>query len=250
LGGLILWSNALYGTTFRGGALGTGTVFKVNLDGSGFVTLHSSDGGPRASLLVVSNTLYGTTESSGALGGETVFMLNPDGTGFTNLQNFANDPGNGPWAGLASSGGTLYGTTYGGGDFGLGSVFALNLDGTSFTNLYSFTSGTDGAHPQGSVMLLGNVLYGTASQGGNAGDGTVFMLAPTAGTQQLSIVVSNGSAILSWPTNLTGLILQSSTNLELPNAWTAVTPGPTVVGGLNIVTNPITGAASFYRLGQ
>jgi uncharacterized repeat protein (TIGR03803 family) len=33
---------------------------------------------------------------------------------------------------------------------------------------------SDGAHPYGGLILSGNTLYGTATQGGNSGYGTVF----------------------------------------------------------------------------
>jgi len=39
--GLVLSGNTLYGTTFRNGISGRGTVFKVNTDGTGFMNLHS-----------------------------------------------------------------------------------------------------------------------------------------------------------------------------------------------------------------
>src|SRR5258708_3657521 len=37
---LILSNNALYGTTEKGGSSGYGTVFKVNINGTAFTTLH------------------------------------------------------------------------------------------------------------------------------------------------------------------------------------------------------------------
>jgi uncharacterized repeat protein (TIGR03803 family) len=65
-------------------------------------------------------------------------------------------------------------------------VFKLNTDGTGFTVLHSFTTGhgnknghasnADGAWPEAGVTLSGNALYGTAHQGGEAGNGTVFKL--------------------------------------------------------------------------
>jgi uncharacterized repeat protein (TIGR03803 family) len=219
------------------------------LDGTGFKTLRNLTGGPRASLLILSNAIYGTTESDGSFGGGTVFKLNTDGSGFTNLQNFASDPGNGPWAGLILASNSLYGTTYASGDFAQGSIFMLNLDGTGFTNLYSFTSGSDGSHPQAALCFFGNTLYGTASEGGSSGDGTIFRLALTpGGTHQLTIVVIGTDAILRWPTNATGLTLQSTTDLRSPITWGVVTPGPVIVNGFNTVTNPVSGAARFYRL--
>jgi uncharacterized repeat protein (TIGR03803 family) len=55
-------------------------------------------------------------------------------------------------------------------------VFAINTDGTGFTNLHSFASSSDGANPYGGLVLSGNTLYGTASQGGSHSDGTVFAI--------------------------------------------------------------------------
>jgi|GEM_PF-6842971 len=60
--GLILSGNTLYGTAFRGGSSGTGTVFAVSTDGMGFTNLHSfngsSDGArPYAGLILSGNTL-------------------------------------------------------------------------------------------------------------------------------------------------------------------------------------------------
>jgi len=249
LGGLVISGNTLLGTTYRGGSLATGTVFKVNVDGTGFTVLHNADGGPRATLLLASNVLYGTTEAGGTFGGGTVFKLNTDGTGFTNVQVFAGTAGDGPWGGLILSGGTLYGTTIGGGDSGEGSVFGINVDGTGFTNLYSFTGSADGAQPQGSLISAGDSLYGTASSGGGSGSGTLFKLSPgQSGGRQLTIVISGSNAILTWPTNAAGLLLQSTTSLVPSVTWTPVSPGPVALNGQNIVTNPISATQKFYRL--
>lgn len=38
---LVLVGNTLYGTAFSGGTNGTGTLFAINTDGSGFTNLHS-----------------------------------------------------------------------------------------------------------------------------------------------------------------------------------------------------------------
>jgi uncharacterized repeat protein (TIGR03803 family) len=39
--GLVLSSNTLYGTASHGGSFGNGTVFAINVDGTGFTNLHS-----------------------------------------------------------------------------------------------------------------------------------------------------------------------------------------------------------------
>jgi uncharacterized repeat protein (TIGR03803 family) len=252
LGGLIISGNILYGTAYRGGGLAAGTLYRLNTDGTGFATLLDSDGGPRAALSLSGNTLYGTTDSGGSLAGGSVFAVSTDGTGFTNLQSFTAGQGNGPWGGLLVRGSTLYGTTYGGGDLAKGSIFTINTDGTGFTNLYSFSGATDGEQPQAGLVANGDSLCGTTSQGGNSGTGTIFKLPvelPFSGSPELTISVVGNNVVLTWPANATGFNLQSTTNFAPTAIWNGVTPGPTVINGLNTVTNPIVGGQNYYRLG-
>jgi uncharacterized repeat protein (TIGR03803 family) len=202
---LVLAGNVLYGTAVYGGTNGSGTVFSINTDGTGFTALHdfaptlgssatNNDGAtPRSSLLLSGGVLYGTTSLGGTNGTGTVFALNTDGTGFTTLHDFAaltgsyvNADGAEPYAALVLSGSILYGTTAGGGTNGSGTVFAVNVSGTGFTVVYTFTSSanetnSDGAHPESPLILSDNVLYGTAADGGLNGDGTVFSIS-TSGT--------------------------------------------------------------------
>ncbi|MGA2029223.1 MAG: choice-of-anchor tandem repeat GloVer-containing protein, partial [Verrucomicrobiota bacterium] len=209
---LILSGNTLYGTTQYGGTNGFGTVFAVNTNGTGFTNLYSftiayqaggislgtegplriivtnSDGAnPSGGLTLSGSTLYGTAGNGGGSGFGTVFAINTNGTGFTNLYSFTaggndsssaytNSGGIFPLAGLILSGNTLYGTAEAGGSGGNGTVFAINTNGTGFTNLYNFTGGSDGADPQAGLILSGNTLYGTASDGGSGGNGTLFAL--------------------------------------------------------------------------
>src|SRR6266446_1753782 len=159
---LILSGNALYGTAANGGSGGSGTVFALNTNGTGFTNLHSftvlifdpvlqsgypyinSDGAYPIALILSGNTLYGTADEGGSGSSGVLFSLNSDGTGFTNLHTFqsnhygANEDGVGP-NGLILSGSTLYGTA----DLGAfsldGTVFAFNSDGAGFTTLHGFT---------------------------------------------------------------------------------------------------------------
>lgn len=64
---------------------------------------------------------------------------------------------------------------------GLGLIPVDQVTAQNFTDLHSFDFGTNGAHPYGGLVLLGNTLYGTAADGGNLGvvfavntDGTGF----------------------------------------------------------------------------
>lgn len=174
--GLVLSGNTLYGTAQVGGIADRGTVFSLNIDGSGFTNLYSftnSDPVLPGSLILSGNTLYGTTFLGGSSGNGTVFALNKDGTGFTNLHSFTGIDGTGLIADLILSGNTLYGTAFLGGGSNVGTVFSVNIDGTGFTNLHSFT-GSDGAEPRTRLALSGTTLYGTASRGGSFDTGTLF----------------------------------------------------------------------------
>jgi uncharacterized repeat protein (TIGR03803 family) len=82
---LVLSGNTLYGTAGTGGT-GSGTVFALNTDGTGFTTLHSfsakpgpsytnSDGATPNGLILSGNTLYGTAQSGGSSNEGTVFSL-------------------------------------------------------------------------------------------------------------------------------------------------------------------------------
>jgi uncharacterized repeat protein (TIGR03803 family) len=192
--GLVLSGNTLYGTANAGGTNGSGTVFAINTNGTGFTNLYSfsatdtngcnSDGAdPEAVLLLSGNTLYGLANGGGSSGNGTVFSVNTNGTGFTNLYSFSATDGNGnnrdganPQGPLTLSGNTLYGTAAYGGSSGAGTVFAVTTNGTGFTNLYSFTGGNDGSFPLAGLILSGNTLYGTANAGGTNGSGTVFAI--------------------------------------------------------------------------
>lgn len=129
--GLVLSSGTLYGTTEAGPSLslGQGTVFRVNIDGTGFRTLHNfdySDGAsPFSGLILSGNTLYGTTYAGGYWNCGTVFGINTDGTGFRILHSFNGSDGANPGAGLTLSHRTLYGTTSSGGSETNGTVFSF-----------------------------------------------------------------------------------------------------------------------------
>jgi uncharacterized repeat protein (TIGR03803 family) len=184
-GGLTLSGNTLFGTTSYYGNSGGGTVFSINSDGSSFTNLHNftggnDGGGPAGDFIVSGSTLYGAAGTGGAHGSGTVYAINTDGTGFTNLYSFTpqfnntNSDGADPNGGLILSGNTLYGMAFQGGVSSYGTVFAVNTNGTGFTNLYNFTGGNDGAFPRDGLILSGNTLYGTAWYGGSYGLGTVF----------------------------------------------------------------------------
>jgi uncharacterized repeat protein (TIGR03803 family) len=275
---LIISGNILYGTTYSGGTNGNGTVFAINTNGTGFTNLYffkatsgsnltNNDGANpyTAALTLSGNILYGTTINGGTNGDGAIFAVNTNGTGFTTLYSFTalvsgtNSDGANPEAGFILSSNTLYGTTYYGGINGYGTVFAINTNGTGFTVLHTFGAGpgsfpnsqatnSDGAFPAVGLIISGNTLYGTAKVGGTNGNGTVFSLSlSSVRAPQLNIISSITNVILTWPTNVAGFTLQSTTNLVSTN-WNTVSPAPVVVNTNNVVTNTISGTQQFFRL--
>ena len=259
-----LSGNTLYGTAANGGSSGAGTVFAVNIDGTGFTTLHSftagsgsypnytnSDGAlPLAGLILSGNTLYGTAQFGGSSGNGTVFAVNTDGSGFTNLHiftagsgpfpNVTNSDGAYPRASLILSGNTLYGMAGFGGSSGQGTVFAVNTNGTGFTTLHSFT-GSNGAGPNG-LILSGNTLYGTANSGGSSGNGTLFSL---SFRPQLTLIRSGANVVLTWPANFAGFDYTGYTLQSAPAITGTFTNLPAATSPY---TNSTAGAQQFFRL--
>jgi uncharacterized protein (TIGR03437 family) len=117
---------------------------------------------------------YGTTTQGKTYG--TIFRMTPAGS-VTTLHVFNNTDGSTPYGGLVlGSDGNFYGTTWQGGTSRDGTVFQITPGGT-LTSLYSFSGSTDGMHPYGKLVQAsdGN-FYGTTSQGGSSGLGTVFTI--------------------------------------------------------------------------
>jgi uncharacterized repeat protein (TIGR03803 family) len=93
--------------------------------------------------------------------------------------------------GLTLYRGALYGTTLGGGAKSFGTVFTAGLGGKAHV-LYSFQGGSDGAQPEGALLVLNGTLYGTTEYGGAGGDGTVFAVTP-AGKERVVYSFKGGS---------------------------------------------------------
>ena len=85
---------------------------------------------------------------------------------------------------IKDSTGALYGVTANGGAAGAGSVYKLTPPASGQTNwtetiLYSFHNQTDGGFPAAGLLFdKAGALYGTTTQSGESGTGTVFKLTP------------------------------------------------------------------------
>jgi uncharacterized repeat protein (TIGR03803 family) len=196
----------IYGTAFTGGMNGYGTVFSLDNDGSGWVLspLHSFAGGgdgegPASRLIVGPNgLLYGTTsaggggpcsDSNGNQGCGTVYTLQPPPRAPASvlvswssnvLYQFQGSDGAYPQGDLSfDSAGNIYGTTVNGGSADWGVVYSLTHSdgGWAQSVLYQATDNGNGQYPWGGVAIdsSGN-LYGTFSENGSGGYGSVYKL--------------------------------------------------------------------------
>jgi uncharacterized repeat protein (TIGR03803 family) len=173
-----------YGVTNSGGenTNNYGTIFKITPSGT-FNVIHnmnySADGGnSRGSLMLNSDgNFLGVASTGGANAYGTIFKLTPAGT-LTVLYPFtyATDGGN-PWGALVKgSDGNFYGTAANGGANGDGTIFKISLAG-KFTNLVNFNGANLGKNPSESLIRgTDGAYYGTTSDGGKYGYGTVFKI--------------------------------------------------------------------------
>jgi uncharacterized repeat protein (TIGR03803 family) len=181
-GSLISDGTFLYGMTTQGGSKSYGTVFKILPDGTGYTMLlafdYTTNGGyPYGSLISDGTYLYGMTTLDGLNDYGTIFKLKSDGTGYTKLLNFdGKNNGSSPYGSLIQVGTFLYGMTFSGGLNNNGTIFKIQPDGNGFAKLLDFSRTIHGAYPKGSLIYNGNILYGTTSQGGLKGNGTVFQI--------------------------------------------------------------------------
>lgn len=164
------------------GCNGSGVIFKIKADGTGYTKLHDFDSvsarNPTGSLFSDGTFLYGMTMQGGintCQGGcGVLFKIKLDGTGYSNLINFAGATNGGnPKGDLISDGIFLYGMTMQGGIYNYGTIFKIKPDGTGYAKLYDFDS-INGNYPAGSFISDGTFLYGTAS--GSSSSGVIFKI--------------------------------------------------------------------------
>jgi uncharacterized repeat protein (TIGR03803 family) len=140
--------------------------------------------------------LWGVTSTGGSAGGGVLFKSNADGTGYQVKYNFISSSGINPAGGLIrATNGKLYGVTSNGGSSGIGVLFEYETQTDTYSNLFSFDN-TNGAHPNGTLLLAGNgKLYGVTSSGGSSSAGVLFEYDITLNTltKKIDFNLSNGS---------------------------------------------------------
>jgi uncharacterized repeat protein (TIGR03803 family) len=247
-GALLAYKRVFYGTTYGGGANGSGagapgTVFEFD-PATGVETVLHSFAGPDGShpfggLVAIGEFLYGTTSSGGATSNGTIFRINLKSNALTVLHSFDQTDGQLPYAGMILNAGILYGTTLAGGS-GNGVVFTYNVATKAFAVLHVFAV-TEGSDIQSGLTWYNDALYGTAYGGGVGGvngGGTVFKMDPLSG----AVTVLHGFG--TSPPNAGGLI--GGVTSRLGSLYGAASVGGTGSFGSIYKVNPTTGHETLF----
>ena len=127
---------------------------------------------------------YGIGAANNLVTTVCVFSLTPSGVfGLLHVFGQGTDGTNPTGTVVQGPDGNLYGVTSAGGTAGQGILFMVSTDGKTYNILHNFGDGSvpnDGLSPQGTPIFgQDKNLYGTTSNGGSAGLGTVFKFSLT-----------------------------------------------------------------------
>jgi uncharacterized repeat protein (TIGR03803 family) len=272
------------GTVFKINTNGTGFsliwTFSTAAYDSGRRINTNSDGAiPAGGLTPSGNTLFGTTSAGACLGGGAVFKVNMDGTGFALLKNFPapmfdSAQGNyvygaegwAPLGELLLSSNVLYGTTGNGGwsgtlsglGVGSGSVFRMNTNGGDYAIIKGFSpvaldsssnyTNSDGAHPNGNLMLRGATLYGATLHGNPAGFGTVFSVQIQPAIQ--SVTLASGVIGFAWSAVVGQTYQVQCADDLLSTNWINLGPAFTATNSAIVTSEVATNLQRYYRIVQ
>jgi uncharacterized repeat protein (TIGR03803 family) len=165
-GALTQVGSTFYGMCETGGTNGTGTLYKINADGTGYSTIYSYPTGAYNTGMahtgctptVIGSTLYAMSYLGGRHSKGNIFSINLDGSGYQNLYDFTGGTdGQQPYGTLATDGTTLYGiNSYRDSPLSGGVLFRVGIDGTGFTVLHANYGSSQIAQ---SPTLIGSTLY-------------------------------------------------------------------------------------------
>jgi uncharacterized repeat protein (TIGR03803 family) len=193
----------LFGTTYSGGANGSGTVFELVHSGSGytFETIANLDYNVTGGYVIggvtvdAQGNVFGTTDAGGPNGFGTVFELVHGASGYSlplAVYSFGGADGAMPESGLVlDASGNLFGTTSGGGASGSGTVFELSPSAPN----------DGGAAEQANLALVVN--SGSGNPIGAAGEGAVVFTVAGMETGDTGVVTFTDAANHTVTVNVT-----------------------------------------------
>jgi uncharacterized repeat protein (TIGR03803 family) len=172
----------LYATTYDGGDVDAGTIYRINpVDRSHAVLFnfnYTNNGGiPVGGVTQASNGLLYGMANRGANTDGLLYVLDPSTNDYTVLFDFDELVSGQTPDGrlLQASNGNLYGTLTQGGSNGDGVLFEWNITTNTYTKLFDFQMATSGKTPRGNPVQAANgKLYGIASEGGLHNGGVLW----------------------------------------------------------------------------
>ncbi len=170
----------LVGTTYGDGSTGHGSIYSMQVDGTGFAIVGATHEAAWFQSGLVpdgAGALWGVAGSGGDFHTGGLYRIEVDGS-FTWVFSFPADAGGFASATPVEDGaGNLYGTLpYGGA--GCGQVYRYRPANGKFMILHEFDC-LDGQTPWGGLVIdARGALYGTTESGGTQGGGTLFRIKP------------------------------------------------------------------------
>lgn len=187
-------SDWCYGTSWFGGSLNMGTIYRVKPDGTNFSVLGNFEGAnglqpsQAPAISPDGTTLYGTTSQGGDSGSGVIYQADTATGVITALASFTGPNGSTPQAPPIIVGDSLFGVAGQGGKNSRGVVWTMPRAGGTITVIHSFTGGTkDVATPFGALMInpSDGMLYGMAFAQAANGLGGIFRVDPVAKSYKL-----------------------------------------------------------------
>lgn len=251
-GGVTVANSKLFAVKFRGGPptnsiIGSGTVFSMDLDGTGHQILQTF-GSPAApslrpheTVVVVDSTLYGTTTGQLVHDFGSIYSVSSDGSNFKVLHEFNGADGSYPVTRLLPFGDRLFGATAGFAVPGYngGTIFSIRKDGTDFKVLHAL-SNVEGNFFQGDLAIVGDSIYGVATDGGANDGGIIFRLNLNCGGFQTLHSFPSDAAPQSGLTYLSGRLFGTTSSSETIFSIKPDGSQFTTVHTFSSATNPVT----------
>jgi uncharacterized repeat protein (TIGR03803 family) len=162
-GRLYYQNGFLYGVNISGGLKNSGTIFKVNIDGTQYSDIYyfdfATDGVANNMVLGDDNIIYGSTygivDHYGCL-----YKINTDGTNYTKLFDFDMTSGHSQAGYLIFNNNALFGECFSGAANDLGCIFEFNTTDSTYTKLREFDAYSEWNNQ---FALVNNSIYYTNS---------------------------------------------------------------------------------------
>ncbi|MEP7264211.1 MAG: choice-of-anchor tandem repeat GloVer-containing protein [Bacteroidota bacterium] len=169
------YSQQLWGTMQLGGPSGTGIIYHMNYDGTGFAAAAGFAGNsPQGNLLSYNGYLYGVSVAGGTHIRGDIFKYQSASGVYTSFFSMDSASGYYPRGSLfLASNGKMYGVNGNGGASNFGTLFSFDPVNNIYTKLVDFVN-TNGKYPQGNVIEYSGKLYGMTTSGGTSSGGVIF----------------------------------------------------------------------------